>query len=388
MKKMKKTLSAITALSLLSGIVGVYTVRTAANENESDRVFAATVSAISGIDGVNISATRKPLYDIDVQPLGYVYEYELCGEPGYALIVNEKSGAVPMEVMPGVKSPYEHCEGKCIYVNGYNYLEYANGNFMDVRTGDVVSSYDICGMRYGATYGEDVAALDISQEEVTISYESKTEDKSTMAERCPQFSSASYVSACANIAGANVLGFFDRYHEDLIPDHEAGFESLGLYFYNNEDAAVYEVISQLHSDMNTTSEGTTMENFISGMEKFCARKGRNISFTHCFASSKLRFSILRSNILNKRPIVFFLSGYHIAQRAYTDNIDGYRYHFYSDNHIMTGFGYRDITYTYSSGESENVQLIYVSTGSVYEPTGYLNINYKCNVDDAYALNIY
>ena len=199
---------------------------------ECDKVFAATMNSLideSDVENGRISATRKPLYDISVEPLGYVYEFSLKNSDGYAIVVNTDDNYVVQEVMPDAVSPYAESGGQCIYVGSMTYLEYSDGVYTDAESGTVIPDDIVEYLAEDALYADGGSITGSTT--VTISYKSRTQNDYRMALSTPDYCTSPYVSSCACIAGANVVGYFDRYCPNLIPNFEPGYEYMGYYFY-------------------------------------------------------------------------------------------------------------------------------------------------------------
>lgn len=236
---------------------------------------------------------------------------------------------------------------------------------------------------------EQTEALDAVWETVELPYTSKAITKShSLALFYPDYNFSPAVGSCGCIAGANVLGFFDRYDENLIPDHVSGTIFGNTYLYNAQDDAVVQVIRTLYNYMGTEHVGTTEAEFINGMKKYCSEKGKTISFTSCMSSNSFNFTSAQQKMESNQPIVLFLSGYNAAVLASKDDsTDNINYLVSDVNHIMIGFGF--IIYNYStSGGSITYEYINVSTGLSGYTSMLFDINYKTKIIDALAVNIY
>ena len=357
---------------------------------ECDKVFAATMNSLidgSDVENGRISSTRKPLYDISVEPLGCVYEFSLKDSEGYAIVVNTDGNYVVQEVMPDSVSPYAECEGQCIYVGNMTYLEYTDGVYTDAESGVVLPDELVEYLAEDALYGD--GGLTTGGATVKIPYKNRTDNTYRMALSTPDYCTSPYVSSCACIGGANIVGYFDRYCPNLIPDFEPGYEYMGYYFYYGEKDRITDVVTQLYSDMGTTaSAGTTTAQFLSGMTKYANRAGYSFSYSSCMSGSNFNYSAAKSGMQNNnRPIALFLTGYNVAMIGQYENYDSIAYELSAANHVMVGFGYYDINYTYDSGAQETFNFIYVASG-VSMSTGYFNINYNTKINDAYAVSIY
>ena len=236
---------------------------------------------------------------------------------------------------------------------------------------------------------EQTESLNAEWETVEIPYTSKTLTKShSLSFMYPDYTYVPAVGACGCIAGANVIGFFDRYYEDLIPNHVSGSAFGNTYLYNIEDDAVVATIQTLYEYMGTEHVGTTEDEFIDGMKRYCNEKGRTISFTSCMSSKSFDFTSTQHKMESNQPIVLFLSGYNAAILSENnDSTDSVDYLVSDANHIMIGFGYA--VYSYSiSNKTVTYEYINVSTGLSGNTRRLFDINYKTKINDALAVSIY
>lgn len=389
---MKKRIFAAGLAVALSFVAVPVTISASAEikEEECDRLFAATINSLideSDVENGKINALRKPLYDISIEPLGYVYEFSLKDSEGYAIIVNTDGNYIAQEVMPNAISPYTDSVGQCVYVGTMIYLEYSEGVYTNAESGTVVPEEVVEYLAEDALYGDGGTISGTSR--VTINYKSKSEDYYKMALTTPYNSSSPYVSACACIAGSNIVAYFDRYCPLLVPNSEPGYEYMGYYFYHSVTAETTSVVVQLYSDMGTTAEsGTTAQQFLDGMKKYSNRAGYSFSYTSCMSGNKFSYSKVQNSMKNNQPVALFLSGYNVGYFGQQDGQDSMGYILSAANHVMVGFGYREITYTYDSGEQETFNYIYVASGVDSSPQGYFNINYNTKINDAFAVSIY
>lgn len=260
--------------------------------------------------------------------------------------------------------------------------------FAKILTVVIGSAGCLCGNAASAeaTYRED-GIMPLASSTHTVYYEDKTNDEYKMVLRHPEYTFTPYVSSCACVAGANVIGFYDRYDENLIPDHQAGIVFQGQYAYRSEDTPVYAVIRQLYADMGTDDSGTTVPEFKNGMTTFCNRKGKTITFTSCMKNGKFDYATAQSYMESNLPIVLFCSGFNVANFNTFEGRDVINYYESTGNHVMVGFGYQIINYTVSSS-NETYEFIKVASGTNSKSNGYFDIHYNTNINDAYAVNIY
>ena len=238
-----------------------------------------------------------------------------------------------------------------------------------------------------ATYCDD-GIMPLAATSVKVEYQNKNENEFNMVLKHPCYASSPYVAACACVAGSNIIGFYDRYDEDLIPNHTSGKSFMGNFIYSMDDAYITELVRQLYADMGTTSEGTTVTEFKNGMIKFCNRKGKTITFTSCMKNKKFDYATAKSYMEANQPIALFCSGYNGADMGTHDNFDVINYVEYTANHVMVGFGWKEVNYNLTATSSVLYQYIEVASGADSKSSGYYNINYNTIINDAYAINIY
>ncbi len=223
---------------------------------------------------------------------------------------------------------------------------------------------------------------------VRVNYENKDENEYRMVLKHPNYTESVGLGDCACTAGANIIGYFDRYDENLIPNHTSGFVFQGQFIYNSASDAVTEVVRQLYNDMGTDDDGTTVREFTNGMIAYCNRMGKSISFTSVMKNKKFDYALAKAFMEYNQPIVLFCGGYNVADIYTDENTDSIYYYESTGNHVMVGFGYRETSYELSSSGSAFYQYITVASGYPFKSNGYYDIDYKTNIDDAYAINIY
>ncbi len=389
----KKLLALCMTFALILSVAGGITAFAEVSLEECDRCFQTTVNGFleqDNVDGNRIRAERKPVYDIALRQLGYLYEFEIVTGNGYAVIICDDGNYVAQEFVPQSESPYKSVAETelCVYVNSMTYLKYSDGKYCDIETSAEISQENLETLRADAIVYKQTA-LSSTHETVTIRFISRTPESKSLSRKVPcYYNPGDLNSACAAVAGTNIIGFYDRYHEELIPNHTAGFESYGYYFYNYADSYVYDAMRKLYSDMNGTADGISETNFKNGMQKYCEEKGLNCIFTPITSSGKLNFSAVKQSINENKPIALLVSTYTIADIISDTNYDKYGYDYYYGNHIMAGFGYYGLDYTLTDGSSLRSEFVYVSSGYTKPADAFFNINYSTNINSAYKVYIY
>lgn len=247
-----------------------------------------------------------------------------------------------------------------------------------------------------ATYGDSPIVYDENvynplasyMETFSIVYDSREYNEYDLAIFCPTYTFAPTVGSCAPIAAANIIGFYDRYDENLIPNHKSGTLVGSWYSYALEDDAVESVIRELHSLMGTTATtGTTENQFLDGLKSFCKSKGKNMETFSCMSGSSFSFSKAQSYIDSNMPIALFLSGYNVGFRSSRDHEDSFSFLKSDANHVMVGFGYSTFIYQTSDGTLTK-NYFKVASGISGSSSGIYDISLDTHINDALAIRIY
>ncbi|MDE6586068.1 MAG: hypothetical protein K2K80_05260 [Clostridia bacterium] len=392
MKKLLLTLSLVLvfAFSALGGITAFAEV----SLEECDRCFQTTANTVlteEEVGAATISATRKPVYDLNLTHLGYVYEFEIVSGKGYAIVVCEEFGYIANEFVKSGQSPYASLDETelCGYVNTMSYFKITDGVACDIATGEALPQELISLLSENAILYSASTASDTDTLSLKISYVKKDSNYNAVAYEYPEYSvSGGLTNCCAAKAGGNIVGYYDRFYEDLIPNHTAGFTTNGLYRYNLQDAYVQDTIVQLFSDMKGSNNGISEANFKSGLKTYCARKNLSCDYTSLMSSGKIDYSAFKSAIDDGKPSALFLSTYNTCVIYNLDDYDILDYTKYYDNHVMVGFGYDEVKYHRNDGSSISYKFIAVATGFGYPSSAYFNINFATNIDSVLKVYIH
>ena len=360
--------------------------------NEYDQVFLENIQVLAkdndGAD-INISAQKELLYDINLQKLGYVYDFSVNEEKGYAIVIYTFGEFEVAELFFNTKNPYNALNDcKRIYVCDMTYLYFAEDNYYFAKTNELLNQELLDSLKEVAHFG---GYDDLTSESETINFTSKSEDTYQLAKKHPYLvGSDSFPNGCAAVSGANIMQFWDRYKTNLIPNYNPGSSIASYYLYYGKSDATDKLTSDLFYDMetNSTGVGATIDQFKAGMEKYVKRNGNyQISYNSCMSAGNFDYNIAKNYIDNGQPIALFLSMFNVITIKTQNNSDNLSIKISKYNHTMTAFGYKDITYTLTNGTKRNDKYLVVATGIKDLTTGYFNISYKTNIKDAFGVQI-
>ena len=220
----------------------------------------------------------------------------------------------------------------------------------------------------------------------TISYVSKQiiEDIST-ANGAPEYKAVDDMqNGCGAVAGGNIVGFYDKYYENLIPGW-ASYYSNGMYKKQNS-ANVSPLLQDLYARMqtNVVAPGVSESEFKNGLQSYVVDHGYTIQYISLGNGNSFDYSAFKTAVSNNQPTVLFVrpsSLYHCQSKDNEDIVTSFNI---SGNHIMMAFGYYEVKYTLSSGTRTD-KYLRVSVGLSGETQAYYKIG--SYVDAAYQVKV-
>lgn len=359
--------------------------------DEADIVFEKNLEEMlveQGYIEYELLANKQIIYDIDLKKLGYVYDFDLNFQKGFAIVIKTEIGFEMTEIYFDSTNPYGDLndDNLPIYFNNMTYAYYNNDNYYWAYSNSQISQEDIEEIRSIAYCGYD--DLVISSEIITFS--NRTETSNNIVSIYPIcYDIDGLNNACVPIAASSLIVFYDRYKSDLIPNYIPGMSMGANYIYKAHNEDIESVIRQLYADMgtNTTSSGTTVPQFKSGMNKYCNRAGYSFSYTSCMSSNSFNFELAKQKLEQGIPIILFVNKFSVASLTCQTNSESIEYVSGNLLHSMGGFGYKEITYNLTDGSTRVDKYIAVCGGVNACKKGYYNINRNTTVNDAYAIVI-
>lgn len=225
----------------------------------------------------------------------------------------------------------------------------------------------------------------------TITYDHKETTTVEFEYGIPYYNLTSFGNICANMAGAVIIGYYDRFAEDLIPNFKA-YMQLGSYIrYKGTTSEVSNVIDKLYDYMGTDvgQSGTDFSGFNSGMAAYAATYGG-----YTYTQSNVWGSNLtayKNAIAAEKPVAVFATGFSLLSSLSEGNgVDTLGIMEYDgDKHVMVGYGYRIDNYYNSSNKliETRTYLIVFNGGMINTSIKYLQLDGRTNVDHAIAVTI-
>jgi len=332
---------------------------------------------------------KEMIYDIDLEFLGFIYNFTINNEVGYAIVINANDTLEVVELFFNTENPYHNLSNeKKIYTNYFKYLYLDNNQFYEVENGVLLSTNELNKIRETAFYSGNTDFIYSTEK---INYTNKYENEKHLAKRHPYLADINELAnECGAIAGANIIQYWDRYNNELIANFESGKLLGSAYIYNGQNQNLNDLILQMYADMETNklTPGTSISNFKNGLEKYTKRNGNyNITFNSCMNEGVISFSKTKENLDKGYPIALFLDGYNVVDILQEEQCDTYEYLTSKVSHVVVGFGYKEITYTLHNNQTKKEFLVEIATGIKSKAKGYINMSYNANIDDAFGILI-
>lgn len=177
------------------------------NYDDFDIVFIETVKEPNDslTDEIIITANKEVLPDMSLQPLGFVYDFTVNDDDGFAIIILSDNEITITEFALGSSSPYAEVTDNRIYASYLTYLYEKNGDYYTVTDNVKLPESAVTSLSEKAYIT--TGTITYSDERVTCG--SKNANKMELALRHTAITEVGGLSgACACLAGANlsVLG--------------------------------------------------------------------------------------------------------------------------------------------------------------------------------------
>lgn len=227
-----------------------------------------------------------------------------------------------------------------------------------------------------------------TDESETINYSRKETVSYSMKGDVPNYYKQTGNSGCAVIAGTILIGYYDRFCEELIPNYKTYVQIGSVIKYRTNGVETEAVMEELYTLMDTDagSAGTTYEGFHNGMKSYVNNRGYSYS-TEDLGS--LDFNKYKSAVENDKPVALFLLNYSFAvagQDSGSSEIINSRHSTVA--HVVVGCGYKVDTYYNSVGQVIATRTyLKVASGFLEEGLTYLCLDGKSEIYKANSLII-
>lgn len=197
--------------------------------------------------------------------------------------------------------------------------------------------------------------------------------------------SSTMPNACGPVAGAIVVGYYDKYYENLIPDWQSYFPSTGRYRGQNM-TNVIPLIQDLYNRMetNVAGPGVSEAEFKAGLTSYVVDKGFNISYQHIWNGYSFDYSTFGQAVADNKVSALLVLESDVYELYLGDGYDNLTTTHLSGNHIMVAYGEYEVKYETDNGTVVD-KYIKVATGqsstllALYKVGSYIDTSYVVSI---------
>lgn len=250
-------------------------------------------------------------------------------------------------------------------------------------------------------YGEDLQyadSYDNTQSETEyINYATKQVTSKVINPSFPHYYNlnSNLTNCCANVAGANIIGYYDRFYEELISNCTPGFVRNSIYTYypiSMNRTERQAVIDALYVDMltNNPNAGTSQANYENGLKKYINNNGQSVSYISVMTNGKLDLDKVNAQFEQGNPITLYMQGFNVSSLSHISDTQTRLVKVtMNTNHIMIAYGYQKIDYYDANGTLIKSGLYLAVACGIQGLLGdYYVVNNNGILNDAEAVRVY
>lgn len=226
------------------------------------------------------------------------------------------------------------------------------------------------------TYQSDIQTLSLNAGTETIDYNTRDEEKIELNYGVPlYYQNPSLSNSCGPTAGAIIVGYYDRYYENLIPGYTSYFTS-NLKYRPMDKVYVPALMEELYVLMrtNVSDVGVSESDCLAGLKKYVQNKSLSLSYASIANSSKVSETAYESAIKANKPVILFNDETTLYGFSRQDSRDLLTVSTISGNHIFVGYGYNVITYRLNNGSIRKDTYMRVACGLMLYSEGYIRVS--------------
>lgn len=227
--------------------------------------------------------------------------------------------------------------------------------------------------------------------ETTVTYDHKTVEEYFIPGNLPTYFSDQSTTNCANIAGAELIAYYDKTYESLIPNYQVYTRLGSVLKYKKQSTEIENVIHELYTLMGTDANGagTTFSGFEKGMKQYALNHG---GYTYqsedLRASGKFNLNNFEKAVKAEKPVAVFLTKYTLVSSIVEGSKSDTVYSTYNTvAHVVAACGYRVDTYYNQNGSVKETRT-YIKVASGLPSTGlaYIEVN-SSTIDEVISVVI-
>lgn len=228
----------------------------------------------------------------------------------------------------------------------------------------------------------------LAAESETINYARRETITYELPYGVPTYSPASMENACGPVAGTIIVGYYDKYFENLIPNFTAYFAVNGRY-RGMSTTYVVPVMQEIYTLMRTNVDdvGVSETDCLNGLETYVENKGLSLTYSSVRSGSFIDSAYINA-INNMQPVLIFAESLELYSLTCYDTYENINFLQSSQAHIVVGYGYITVRYYDSSDYNFRTDsYLMVSSGWTVNSRGFVKVNNSSWMNAAYAVDV-
>ena len=225
---------------------------------------------------------------------------------------------------------------------------------------------------------EQISCTNMTENEVTTSYDAPL-----------YYATGNLTNCCGAVAGAVIVGFYDRYYTDLIPNWTP-YYSNGMY-KRADGTYVPAVMQELYTLMRTNVDdvGVSQADCKSGLQTYFSNRNYTLSYSSIESNSVFNFSLYQQSIAANKPVILFCNNVTVSAVGYssTSNLGLITNIPISGGHIVIGYGYTTVNYYNGDTIFRSDTYLKVSNGRSDLADAYIKIDSTSWLVDGYSVTV-
>lgn len=230
-----------------------------------------------------------------------------------------------------------------------------------------------------------------------VYYESITTENVALVS-APSFgnSNPDITNYCAVLAGCNIVGYYDRWYTNLIPDFEPGmlFTNGEYHYYpdlafTQSEAMKVDVYNAMQTNVGTP--GTTSTKFKNGLSSYVSNAGYSLSYSSIYGTSTSVDLQKLTTAVNQNKVCLVMCSKYNYISSITNVTNDSRMHVVKKNstiaHMMMVYGYYRINYFASGSKFRTDTFLYVCSSYGSGDKGYMLLDDFLTIEEAYVMSI-
>ncbi len=226
------------------------------------------------------------------------------------------------------------------------------------------------------TYSSDASLFSYNSVKEEIYFSEREEEYIETSNGVPLYTQLSSLeNSCGPTAGAIIIGFYDKYYEDLIPNFRSYFPATGNYLPNDR-TYVPALMQDLYVKMktNVADVGVNEVDCLSGLKQYVNDKNLSFSYSSVQSGSNLNETRYTNALRENKPALLFNNTTDVFQFSTNNGVDVFSSSTISGNHIYVAYGFYKVKYILTNGNERVDTYARVACGLSFYTDAFIRLS--------------